>query len=206
MVAALLCCRAFAAEIPGETSLPEDRSTGISYASLTFTGISDDRFHPLKLTLEAHLHGSVFSARAGDVSVMVNDVPVTHPEVRVADDFLSASIRLRRGLNEVVVTALDQNGALLAADVLAWAGDRRLEVNVVDRALRPLDDVEVELILADDHHVRLTTVSVSGRAEFQNLPPAAMLLRARSPGRSPARTVVEPGQTSLIVVLAEVQD
>lgn len=204
--AAVLACLfglAGAAGMTSENLLPEFRSNGISYAELSIRGVSVKGFNPLQLTLEAYLKGSVFGTQARDVSVIVNDVSIAPGEVRVADDFLSVQIRLRNGLNEIAVTALDQHGALLAADVLAWAGDKRLVIDVVNRNLQPVENASVELILADDHHVRLRTVTDAGRAEFENLPPETMLLRVRGPGGSLVRTVVEPGQISALINLAE---
>ena len=202
MALVLLAGTAGAEEAGPENSRPETRSLGISYASLSFRGIASNRFNPMLVTLEARLTGSVFGTRPDDVSLVVNDLPVPAAELRVADDFVSARISLRSGLNEVVLTALDQHGALIAADVLAWAGDRQLAVDVVDTDLQAIENAEVELVLADDHHVRLSATTVAARADFRNLPSEPLLLRVRGPGDMVARTVVLPEQTSVLVRLS----
>lgn len=172
-----------------------------SEAEIRIEGLAENRFNPTHGTVFFVLSGADFPAEVSDVAVLVNDAQVPAPRVSLSRRIVSAGYVMPQGLNEVILRAWDQQGRLMSADTLVWAGDRLLVIDVVDDTGQPLEGAAVTAQLANQRSVQVTVQAHGGVAQFVNLPGESIALAASFPdGRSGILTVGPDEQRAILVL------
>ena len=133
--------------------------------------------------------------------MLVNEAQIPSPRVSLSRRIVSASYVMPQGLNEVILRAWDQEGRLMSADTLVWAGDRQLVIDVVDGVGQPLEGAAVTVQLANQRSVQVTAQAQGGVAQFVNLPQESIAVAGQHPDSRRGELTVGPEEQRAILVL-----
>lgn len=140
-------------------------------------GVVEMRFNAVTGKITARTADAPLAADEPDVRVFINDVQLDEQSIKITRDTIEIDYVLEDGVNDILVTAVDENGRALRGDALIWAGSQTLVVDVVDADQNPLDAAQVTVKLASGTGIQAKSKTASGTARIENLPAVPVLVR-----------------------------
>jgi hypothetical protein len=165
------------------------------------SGISETRFNPTHGTMFFTVSGASFPSETSDVAVLINETQLLPSSLSLSRRIIAASYVMPQGMNEVVLRSWDNVGRLTTADLIVWAGNLTILVDVVDMLGEPVAGVSVTAKLANQRSVQETLEAHQGTVEFVNLPNENIVLEAGHPdGRSATLTIPASDRRALLTL------
>lgn len=165
------------------------------------SGISETRFNPTHGTMFFTVSGASFPSDSSDVAVLINETQLLPSSLSLSRRIIAASYVMPQGMNEIVLRSWDNVGRLTTADLIVWAGNLTILVDVVDMLGEPVPGVSVTARLANQRSVQATLEAHQGTAEFVNLPDENIVLEASHPdGRSATLTIPASDRRALLTL------
>lgn len=166
---------------PLEASLaPEDASLQ-EPDGLFLEGVSTAGLNPRAATVRLRLVGAQFSTDQVGGFLRVNGADTPLPALTPNTTEVLLPVNLVEGKNTISFKGYDTVGRPLFKNETIWAGDRALQVRVLDSSgALVTQPVTVSLTLADDTTIGDTATALSGTAAFQNLPDRTVIVEART--------------------------
>jgi hypothetical protein len=195
---ATLCVLLFACPAGAQsTDTPVQEVIG----DVVVSGIAETRFNPTHGTVFFTVSGASFPIEARDVAVLINEDQLPPATLSLSRRIIAASFAMPQGMNEVVLRAWDNQGRMMTADTIVWAGDLTILVDVVDMLGEPVDGAVITARLANQRSVHATMTAHGGSAEFVNLPDESIVIEATdADGRSATVTLPASERRALLTL------
>jgi len=195
---ATLCVLSFACPAVAQTT---DTPAQEVIGDVSVSGISETRFNPTHGTVFFTVSGASFPTEARDVAVLINEEQLPPAALSLSRRIIAASFAMPEGMNEVVLRAWDIQGRMMTADIIVWAGDLTVLVDVVDMLGEPANGAVVTARLANQRSVQATMEAPGGTAEFVNLPDESIVIEATDgDGRSASVTLRASERRALLTL------